>query len=76
VHGDLPTQAYQPVPETDYGSSYDSGGYSADGASEHTYIAPSLQQSAPWGGEPPPLAPPPEDDDDFLVDYDAPDEDK
>jgi hypothetical protein len=76
VHGDLPTQAYQPVPETDYGSSYDSGGYSADGASENTYLAPDLQGSAPWGGEPPPLAPPPEDDDDFLVDYDAPDEDK
>jgi hypothetical protein len=76
AHGDLPTQAYQPLGESDYGNSYDSGAYGAgDGSSEQTYIAPSMQQSAPWGGEPPPLEPPPEDDD-FLVDFDAPDEDR
>jgi hypothetical protein len=71
--GDVPTHAYQPLPDpdhgqpADYGQPYDPGEFSG-AASEQTYIAPGLQQSA--GGEPPPLEPPPEGDDDFMIDFD------
>lgn len=77
--GELATNAYQPLTDSDYGEPgnygqpYDPGAFSG-GASEQTYMAPGMQPSA--GGEPPPLEPPPDgdedgdDDDDFMINFD------